>query len=219
MLSLLLTPSTPFIRRALAALRRALPALVSVVVLLQTSSCCCLLGGAVTPPMTPFEINKDLAAAMRERVMEATSTTGPGGKPHHFTIAITDQELTSYLVGLAQSGAGEFPARDMKLAFDDGYVEIWATFVEIAPSDLPIYIKGTVSAAGGELVFSIAQAHVGPFPIPGAMRELISQSLSETLAELQFDLDVEQVEIRRGEMVLSGTISGDIPDLPLYAVD
>ena len=51
------------------------------------------------------------------------------------------------------------------------------------------------------------------------MRELISQSLSETLAELQFDLDVEQVEIRHGEMVLSGTVSGEIPDLPIYVVN
>ncbi|MBN1935644.1 MAG: hypothetical protein JW934_13330 [Anaerolineae bacterium] len=193
--------------------RRGLAALISVVVLAQMPSCCCLLGGATTPPMTPFAIEPDLAAAMRERVIEVTSTTGP------FEIVITDRELTSYLVGLAQSGAGEFPARDMKLAFSDGYVEIWATFVEIAPSDLPIYIKATVSAVDGKVVFFIVQAHAGPFPIPGAMRELISQSLGETLAELQFDLDVAQVEIRRGEMVLSGTVSGEIPDLPIYVVN
>jgi hypothetical protein len=193
--------------------RRALAALVSVVFLLQTSSCCCLLGGAVTPQMTPFAIESDLAAEMRERVIGVTSTTGP------FTIVITDRELTSYLVGLAQSGAGEFPAKDMKLAFGDGYVEIWATFVEIAPSDLAIYIKGTVSAVDGEVVFAIAQAHAGSFPMPGAMRELISQSVSETLAELQFDLDIEQVQIRHGEMVLRGTVSGDIPDLPIYVVN
>jgi hypothetical protein len=202
----LLTPSTALARRALAAL-------VSVVVLLQTSSCCCLLGGAITPPTTSFEIDKDLALAMRERVIDVTSTAGP------FTIAITDQELTSYLVGLAQSGAGEFPAKDMKLAFSDGCVEIWATFVEIAPSDVPVYVKGTVSAMDGQLVFAIMQAQAGPFPVPGAMRELISQSLSETLAELQFDLEIENVEIHRGEMVLSGTIGGDIPDLPLYVVN
>jgi hypothetical protein len=171
------------------------------------------LGGAITPQTTPFEIDKDLAAAMRERVMQVTSNTGP------FTIAITDRELTSYLVGLAQSGAGEFPAKDMKLAFGDGYVEIWATFIEIAPSDLPVYIRATVRAIGGEPVFYITQANAGPFPVPGAMRELISQSLGETLAELQFGLNVEQVEIRPGEMMLSGKIDGDIPDLPIYVVN
>lgn len=206
MFSTLFTPSTMFTRRVWVTL-------VSVVVLVQTSSCCCLLGGAVTPQTTPFVIEKDLAAAMRERVMAVKSQAGP------FTITITDRELTSYLVGLAQSGAGEFPAKDIKLAFDDGYVEIWATFIEIAPSDLPVYVRATVSAAGGELVFSIQEANAGPFPVPGAMRELISQSLGETLAELQFSLDVEQVEIHPGEMVLGGRINGDIPDLPVYVVN
>jgi hypothetical protein len=193
--------------------RRALAILASIVVLLQAPSCCCLLGGAVTPQTTPFAIEPDLAAAMRERVINVTSTTGP------FVVAITDRELTSYLVGLAQSGAGEFPAKDMKLAFGDGYVEIWATFVEIAPSDLPIYIKGTVRASDGKLLFTISQAHAGPFPLPGAMRELVAQSLSETLAELHFALDVERIEISPGEMVLFGTVNGSIPDLPMYVVN
>lgn len=188
-------------------------AVVFVVLLAQASSCCCCLGGAITPPITPFPIDQDQAKAMRERAMQAKATQGA------FTITFTDQELTSYLVGLAQSGAGEFPARDVKFEFDDGYVQIWGTFIEMAPTDLPVYVRATIDAANGDVVLHIQQANAGPFPVPGAMRELIAQSLSETLAELNFALEVQQVQVRPGEMTLTGVITGDIPDLPLFVVD
>ena len=179
-----------------------------VTVLWQLSSCCCLLGGAVTPPMTPVPPSKEQAAEMRARVMQLKSRPGP------FKVEVTDQELTSYVIGLLQSGAGEFPARDMQIAFGDGEVEIWATFIEVAPTDIPTYIRATVEARDGQLVFLITQANAGPFPVPGAMRESISQSLSETLAELQFGLWVHDVQIRPGVMILAGEVTGSIPDLP-----
>ena len=188
-------------------------AVVLVVLLAQASSCCCCLGGALTPPVTPFPLDQDQAEAMRERVMQTTAKQGT------FTITFTDQELTSYLVGLAQSGAGEFPARDVKIEFDDGYVQIWGTFIEMSPTDLPVYVQATVEAANGDVVLHIKQANAGPFPVPGAMRELIAQSLSETLTELNFALEVRQVQVQPGEMTLTGVITGDIPDLPLFVVD
>jgi hypothetical protein len=38
--------------------------------------------------------------------------------------------------------------------------------------------------------------------------------LSETLAELELGLQVAQVEIQPGKMILTGQVIGDIPDLP-----
>lgn len=192
-------------------LSRWLAGLVIVVLLIQASSCCCCLGGAVTPPMTPFPIDRVQAESLRERVRQAASVPGP------VSLVVSDQELTSYLVGLARSGAGEFPARDIKLAFGDGYVDIWATFTNIAPTDIPIYVRATAQVANGQAVFYIEQAHAGPFPLPGAMREAVSQCLSETLAELGLNLRIDQIEIRPGEMTLRGEVTGDLPDLPVYA--
>jgi hypothetical protein len=166
------------------------------------------LGGAVTPPMTPVPPSKELASEMRARVMQLKSRPGP------FELEITDQELTSYVIGLLQSGAGQFPARDMQIAFGDGEIEIWATFIEVAPTDIPTYVRATVEARDGQLVFLIGQANAGRFPVPGAMRETISQSLSETLAELQLGLLVHDVQVRPGVMVLTGEVTGTIPDLP-----
>ena len=182
--------------------------LIAAVVFWQASSCCCCLGGAVTPAMTPLPISRDLAQAMRERLMQAKAEQGP------FTITITDQELTSYLVALTQSGPGDFPARDMQLQFGAGYVEIWATFIEVAPGDVPAYVRATVEAVDGQLVFHILQANAGAIPVPGAMREAIAQSLSETLAELQLGLEIARVEIAPDQMTLSGRVVGDVPDLP-----
>jgi hypothetical protein len=178
------------------------------IVLWQAASCCCCLGGAVTPAMTPAPISGDLAAALRDRVNEARQAEGP------FEIAFTDQELTSYVVGLLQSGAGQFPARDMQIRFGDGVVEIWATFIDVAPTDLPTYIRATVDAVDGQLVLRIEQANAGAFPVPGAMRETIAQTLSETLAELQLGVWVDRVTIVPGQATVAGQVTGEVPALP-----
>ncbi len=187
--------------------RWAVAGMIATLVLWQASSCC-VLGGAISPPVTPIVPSKEQAQALRERVMQVKSSPGP------FTIEISDQELTSYIIGLLQSGAGEFPARDMQIAFGEGTVDVWATFIEIAPTDVPAYVRAKVEARDGQLLFVILEANAGQFPVPGAMRESISQSLSETLAELEFGLWIDDVQVEPGVMVLSGQITGQIPDLP-----
>jgi hypothetical protein len=187
--------------------RWAVAGAIAALVLWQAASCC-VLGGATSPPVTPISPSKELAQAMRERVMQVKSVPGP------FTIELSDQELTSYVIGLTQSGAGEFPARDMQIAFGEGTVDIWATFIDVAPTDVPVYVRAKIEARDGQLLFVILEANAGRFPVPGAMRESISQSLSETLAELEFGLWIDDVRIEPGLMALSGRITGQIPDLP-----
>jgi hypothetical protein len=187
--------------------REMLVAMVVTIVLLQATSCCCL-GGAVTPAMTPYPTSTDLAQQMRARFNAAKARGGA------FTLEVSDRELTSYVVMLLQSGAGEFPARDMQIEFGDGYVDIWATFIEVAPSDLPSFVRATIAAVDGHLVFQILQANAGPIPVPGALRETIAQVLSETLDELELGLDIQLVEVEPGRMVLTGQVTGEVPDLP-----
>jgi hypothetical protein len=158
--------------------------------------------------MTPYPTSTDLAQQMRERF---NATKARGGA---FTLEVSDRELTSYVVMLLQSGAGEFPARDMQIEFGDGYIDIWATFVEVAPTDLPSFVRATVEAVDGRLVFQILQANAGPILVPGAMRETIAQVLSETLDELELGLDIQLVEVEPGRMALTGQVTGNVPDLP-----
>jgi hypothetical protein len=169
---------------------------------------CFRMFDADPPPAPSVPISKDLANEMRERVTEVKSERGP------FSVAISERELTSYIVGWLQSGPGQFPARDMQIRFGAGYAEIWATFIDVAPSDITVYIRATVEAVGGQAGFQIEHASAGPLVIPGAMRELISQVLSETLAELEYGLVVEHAEIVPGQLILQGQITGDIPALP-----
>lgn len=191
------------------ALPRSLTAgLVAALVLWQAASCCCCLGGATSPPASPEPPSPELAQDLRQRLMEVKSRRGS------FTVAFTDRELESYLIGLLQSGEGEFPARDMQIAFRDGYVEIWATFIDIAPVDIPAYVRATVEAQDEALAFYIQEANAGPYPVPGAMREAIGRSLSETLAELQLGLAIDSVRVKPDEMIVAGEVTGPVPDLP-----
>jgi hypothetical protein len=145
---------------------------------------------------------------MRDRLNQIKAQEGP------FEVEITDQELTSYVVSLLQSGAGEFPARDMRIRFSDGYVEIWATFIDIAPTAVPVYVRGTVEVVNGDLSFVITAANAGAFPVPGAMRQSIARVFSDTLADFEFGLEFESVEIRTGIARLTGQVTGEVPDLP-----
>ncbi|MBC8444645.1 MAG: LmeA family phospholipid-binding protein [Chloroflexi bacterium] len=190
-----------------ATSRGSVVGLVAAIVLWQASSCCCL-GGAAAPPMTPFPVSEDLAQKVRDRVKEVELRTGT------FALEISDEELTSYVIALLQSGPGDFPARDMQVQFGDGYVDIWATFIDVAPTEVPAYIRATVEVVDKQVVFHITEANAGAFPVPGALRESIAQTLSETLAEQQLGLQVAQVEIQPGKMILTGQVTGDIPDLP-----
>jgi hypothetical protein len=182
--------------------------LLAIVVLWQVSSCCCCLGGAVSPSVTPVAPSPELAHALRDRAMSAKARRG------RFSLTFTDQELTSYVIGLLQSGEGDFPARDMQILFREGYVEIWATFIEIAPTDVPTYVRATVQARDGQLDLEILEANSGPFPVPGAMREAISRILSESLAELQLALSIDEVAVSPGQMTIRGEVTGSLPDLP-----
>lgn len=145
---------------------------------------------------------------MRERLNEVKAKGGA------FAVEISDQELTSYIVLLLQSGAGEFPARDMQIQFSENQVDVWATFIEIAPTDVPAFARAQVEAQSGHLVIRLEKVHLSLVSIPGAMREMLSQILSETLAELQQGLEIDRVELNPGSMRLSGRVTGDLPDLP-----
>ena len=46
------------------------------------------------------------------------------------------------------------------------------------------------------------------------MRETIARILGDTLEEMVSGLDVQRVKILPGKAILSGTVTGSLPDLP-----
>ena len=102
----------------------------------------------------------------------------------------------------------------MQIEFGEGYAEIWITFIDIAPSDIPVYVRASVRAVDGHAVFDIGQATGASIQIPSAMRELIAQVLTETLADLELGLRFERATIEPGRLILEGQITGAVPDLP-----
>ena len=79
---------------------------------------------------------------------------------------------------------------------------------------MPAFVRARVEAADGHLIIHLDKAHAYTVPIPGALREMLAQILSETLAELQQGLEINHIEVTPGKMTLSGRVTGDLPDLP-----
>lgn len=194
--------------RTWAAMMTALGALLYI----SLNCCCC--GHTPIPPPPPLATSREEATALRKKLTAAKARPGP------FTVEIGDAEFSSYLDYLMRLGAGEFPARDVYVRFardsgsPTGYIEVWATFVDVAPTDIPTYARATVEAENGHLAFHLIQADAGPCAIPGMMRESIAQVLSESLAELELGIEVKSVEVTPGKMVVTGRITGQVPDLP-----
>jgi hypothetical protein len=54
------------------------------------------------------------------------------------------------------------------------------------------------------LVVTVEESSAGALPIPDGVLDTISRSISETLDELQLDLQVTALEILEGEAIIQG---------------
>jgi hypothetical protein len=151
-----------------------------------------------TPPQE-IAISSEAAAQLESRIQQ--NLVGEPGR--QFIMRMSDSEVTS-LVAAKLVEYGDSPIEEPQIWFTRGKVYGSGRLVNVLPIQTKFYIVALPRIEGDRLVVSIEESSAGALPIPGRILETISRSVSETLDELQLELQVTALEILEGEAILQG---------------
>ncbi len=181
--------------------RRVLVRLIVPVVFLLSLACgpCDLFSAEVPTPSHPISVSVESAAQLESRIQQNL-----GGEPgKQFIMRMTDAEVTS-LVATRLAEYDESPVADPQIWFTKGKIYGSGRLVNVLPIETPFFVVASARIQDERLVIAIEKSSAGAVPIPESMLETISQSINETVDELQLEVKVTALEILEGEAIVKG---------------
>ena len=182
--------------------RPVLVRLILPVVLLIGLACgpCNLLSGEVPTPPHSLAVSTQVAGQLESRIQQNLS-----GEPgQQFILQMTDVEVTS-LVATELAKYDESPVTDPQIWFTKGKIYGTGRLVNVLPIEADFFVVATARIQDGRVVVEIEESSAGALPIPDSVLETISQSINETVDELQLEVEVTALEILEGEAIVKGT--------------
>jgi hypothetical protein len=179
--------------------------LLLVALLTTAASLACALGdnrGDIpSPPEGHISVSQEAADRLKENFNREMQEASTG---EEFRLFITNEEITS-LVALTLQDTGSVPLSNPQVWFTAGRIYITGTFSPFWPFSFRSLIVATAVVRDGQTEVEVERAQMGPFPSPQRALESASESINETLVEMQLDLDITTLEILEGELQLAGT--------------
>jgi hypothetical protein len=161
---------------------------------------CNLLSGSVPTPPHPVAVSTEAADQLESRIQQ--NLTGEPGQ--QFILRMTDQEVTSLLVSKLNE-YGDSPVADPRVWFTKGKIYGTGRLVNVLPVEADFFVVASARIEDGKVVVDIEQISAGALPIPESVLSTISQSINETVQELQLDMHITALEILEGEAIVKGT--------------
>lgn len=151
-------------------------------------------GGAIQPDATA---SKRVQQNYRQALQESSAQ-----RP--FRLLITNEEVTS-LVALALKERPDIPFTNPQIWFAGGKIYITGQVTGLAPAALPaLIVAAPVVSEGEPLRLAIERAQMGGFDFPDSLIESLTETVNESLADLQRDVEITAVEVREGAVLLTG---------------
>jgi hypothetical protein len=175
--------------------------LVAVLVLfgMACGPCNLLSADVPTPPHT-IAVSTEAAQQLESRIQQNLS-----GEPgQQFIMRMTDAEVTS-LVATKLAQYDESPVSEPQIWFTRGKIYGTGRLVNVIPIATRFYVVAMARIEDGRAVISIEESSAGALPIPDGVLNTISQSINETVDEMQLDVTVTALEILEGEIIVKGT--------------
>ncbi len=182
--------------------RRLLIRLAFPVLLLLGLACgpCNLLSGEMPTPPHPIAVSTQAAGQLESRIQQNLS-----GEPgQQFILRVTDDEVTS-LLAIELAKYDESPVADPQMWFTKGKIYGTGRLVNVLPIEANFYVVASARIRDDKVVVEVDEFSAGALPIPDSVLETISQSINETVEELQLDVEVTALEILEGEAIIRGT--------------
>jgi hypothetical protein len=160
---------------------------------------CNLFSAEVPTPPHPIAVSTESAAQLQSRIQQNL-----GGEPgQQFIMRMTDAEVTS-LLATRLAEYDESPVVEPQVWFTRGKIYGTGRLVNILPIEAKFFIVASAHIEDGQVVLDIEESSAGALPIPERVLNTVSQSLNETVDELQLDVMVTALEILEGEAIVKG---------------
>ena len=183
--------------------KRSMPLSLIVPVLLLLTLACgpCSLFSAETPtPPHPIVVSTEAAGQLESRIRQNVS-----GEPgQQFILHMTDTEVTSLLAEELVK-YDESPVADPRVWFTKGRIYGTGRLVKVLPVETNVSIVASARIEDGKVRVEVEEISAGALPLPGSLLETVSQSINETVEEIQLDVEINALEILEGEVIVKGT--------------
>ena len=174
--------------------------IVSLFVLLSLACGPCNLFSARVPtPPHPIPVSTESAGQLESRIRQNVS-----GEPgQQFILRMTDAEVTS-LLATELAKYDESPVTEPQIWFTKGKIYGTGRLVNVLPIEADFLVVASARIEDGRVRVEIEEVSAGALPLPDRVLETISQSINETVEELQLDVEATALEILEGEVIVKG---------------
>lgn len=175
--------------------------IIFAILLLPSLACgpCNLFSSAAPTPSHALVVSPDAAVQLESRIRQ--NLNGVPGQ--QFILRMTDSELTSLLaVKLAEYD--ESPVSDPQVWFTKGRIYGTGRLANVLPVETEFFVVASARIKDGKVIIEVEDISAGALPLPASALSTISQSMNETVEELQLDVEVSALEILEGEMIIKG---------------
>ncbi len=160
---------------------------------------CNLLAGDRPTPPRPIAVSTESAGQLESRIQQ--NLTGEPGQ--QFILQMSDAEVTS-LVAAKLAESGDAPVTEPQIWFTKGKIYGTGKLVNVLPVATDFTLVATPRVEDGKVVIEMEETSAGAVPIPDSLLSTVSQSINETVEELQLDVEITALEILEGEMIVKG---------------
>lgn len=160
---------------------------------------CNLLSAQLPTPPRPIVVSTEAAGRLEARIQQ--NLAGEAGQ--QFILQMTDAEVTS-LVTTQLAKYDESPVINPQIWFTKGKIYGTGRLVHVMPIETDFYMVATARIEDGKVVVEVEEVSAGALPIPARVLDTISQSVNETVDELQLQVEITAFEILEGEIIVKG---------------
>lgn len=124
-------------------------------------------------------------------------------------MTVSEEEINSLIVMTLAEGT--FPAREMLVNFNDGYLLTYNAW-NFPAFPAKTTVMGSIDVEGGKPKFVVRDFFLGKLPLPDAMdrgvQDLVNILIKLNLPLEDLKLDLKEVTIQEGQLKLVGTTRG-----------
>ncbi len=161
-------------------------------------------------PLADVTVSTESAASLDEKIggiETAVASTQATSKPTLVTLRITEQELTSKAAELLSkdSAQSQYEIRNVQIRLLPDEVLTTAS-VKMGGFDLPLTIKAQMEAKDGRPAVTVTEMDLGPVPLPGNLKDQITNTFQSEMSKVWADspIEIQEIRIEQGVAIISG---------------